>query len=146
MIHKCRVSHNTVFYVVLSILGKRSPNFFFPTNIVLTLTSDTAHIIFEDNFFTMLIASGENMFRYPISHDGIHLVTVSVRVHQSLNPCALCLQEAAVFLFEKKIADKLHKPKRREMVTEMLRTEVKTMSRIKHPRVLRVLHPLEECQ
>ena len=33
------------------------------------------------------------------------------------------LQEAAVFLFEKRVADKLHKPKRREVVTELLRRE-----------------------
>ena len=51
-----------------------------------------------------------------------------------------------MFLFEKRIADKLHKPKRREMVTEVLRREVKHLSRLKHPKILKVVHPLEECQ
>jgi SCY1-like protein 2 len=56
------------------------------------------------------------------------------------------LQEVSVFLFEKRVADKLHKPKRREIVTEILRKEIKQLSRQKHPKILRVLHPIEECQ
>ncbi|CAH1775961.1 unnamed protein product [Owenia fusiformis] len=54
-------------------------------------------------------------------------------------------QYASVFLFEKKIADKLHKPKRREAVTEILRREVRHLEEFKHPRFLKVIHPLEEC-
>lgn len=49
-------------------------------------------------------------------------------------------------MFDKRTADKLHKPKRRELVTELLRREVALLSRLKHPRLLRVLHPLEECK
>ena len=56
------------------------------------------------------------------------------------------LQEVAIFIFEKRIADKLHKPKRREIVTEMLRKEVKHLSRLKHPKILKVIHPVEECK
>lgn len=50
-----------------------------------------------------------------------------------------------MFLFEKKIADKLHKPRRKETVSEILRKEVQHLERIKHPRILNIIHPLEEC-
>ena len=33
-------------------------------------------------------------------------------------------KEASVFVFEKKVAEKLHKPRRREVVTDLLRNEV----------------------
>ena len=58
----------------------------------------------------------------------------------------LCRQEASLFLFEKRIADKLHKPKRREIVTDILRRDVTNLQRLKHPKILRVLHSLEECK
>lgn len=44
-------------------------------------------------------------------------------------------QECSVFLFEKRIADKLHKPRRREMVTELLKASVKQLERFRHPKV-----------
>jgi hypothetical protein len=40
-----------------------------------------------------------------------------------------------VFLFEKRIADKIHKPKRRETVTELLKASVKQLERFRHPKV-----------
>ena len=49
-----------------------------------------------------------------------------------------------MFLFEKRLADKLHKPRRRDMVCEILRTDVKHLTRLKHPKILRVIHGLEE--
>jgi len=55
-------------------------------------------------------------------------------------------KEASVFVFEKKIAEKLHKPRRREAVTDILRNEVSFTSRLKHSSVLRVIHPLEESK
>lgn len=55
-------------------------------------------------------------------------------------------QDASVFLFDKKIAEKLHKPRRRELVTDILRNEIKHLTRLKHPKILKVLHPAEECQ
>ncbi|KAL4235552.1 hypothetical protein ACF0H5_003948 [Mactra antiquata] len=55
-------------------------------------------------------------------------------------------KEVSVFFFEKKIADKLHKPRRREVVSEILRREVHQLSKLKHPKILTVVHPLEECQ
>jgi len=49
-------------------------------------------------------------------------------------------------MFEKKVAEKLHKPRRREVVSEMLRNEVAFNSRLKHPSILRIVHPLEESK
>ncbi|XP_064624687.1 SCY1-like protein 2 isoform X10 [Lineus longissimus] len=54
-------------------------------------------------------------------------------------------QEASVFIFEKRVADKLHKPRRRETVAEILRKEVKHLEKYKHPKILQLMHPLEEC-
>lgn len=49
-------------------------------------------------------------------------------------------------MFDKKIAEKLHKPRRREHVTEILRNEIKHLTRLKHPKILKVVHQAEECQ
>ena len=51
-----------------------------------------------------------------------------------------------MFMFEKKVAEKLHKPRRREAVTETLRNEIAFTLRLKHPSILRVVHPLEESR
>lgn len=50
-----------------------------------------------------------------------------------------------MFLFEKRCAEKLHKPKRKETVTEILRGSVRQLERFRHPKMLQVLHPVEEC-
>ncbi|XP_069702652.1 SCY1-like protein 2 [Periplaneta americana] len=54
-------------------------------------------------------------------------------------------KEVSVFLFEKRCAEKLHKPKRKETVTEILRGSVRQLERFRHPKILQVLHPVEEC-
>lgn len=46
------------------------------------------------------------------------------------------LQECSIFLFEKRCAEKLHKPKRKEAVTEILRNSVKQLERFRHPKVM----------
>ena len=74
-----------------------------------------------------------------------YYVIVSVCTAASMRP-SVCFQEVSIFLFEKRMADKLHKPGRREKVAEILRKEVKQMSRLKHPKILRLMHPLEECK
>lgn len=56
----------------------------------------------------------------------------------------LLLQEASVFLFDKRTADKLHKPRRKETIAEMLRHGVRQLERCRHPRLLHVLHSVEE--
>ena len=53
-------------------------------------------------------------------------------------------QEASVFLFDKRTADKLHKPRRKETISEMLRHGVRQLERCRHPRLLHVLHSVEE--
>ncbi|XP_036336230.1 fibroin heavy chain-like [Rhagoletis pomonella] len=53
-------------------------------------------------------------------------------------------RECSIFVFEKKIAEKLHKPRRKETVTELLKNSVKTMERFRHPRILQVMHTVEE--
>ncbi|XP_070509672.1 SCY1-like protein 2 [Chironomus tepperi] len=54
-------------------------------------------------------------------------------------------KECSVFLFEKRIADKLHKPKRKETVTELLKASVKQLERFRHPKILQIIHTVEEC-
>jgi len=61
-------------------------------------------------------------------------------------PLCVLPQEASVFMFDKKVAEKLHKPRRREAVTDMLRNEVRFTARLKHPAILRIVHPLEESK
>ncbi|XP_037085326.1 SCY1-like protein 2 isoform X2 [Pollicipes pollicipes] len=54
-------------------------------------------------------------------------------------------KEVSIFVFEKKSAEKLYKPKRREAVTELLRAGIRQLERLRHPRILQVMHPVEEC-
>ncbi|XP_037045286.1 SCY1-like protein 2 [Bradysia coprophila] len=54
-------------------------------------------------------------------------------------------RECSIFLFEKRCAEKLHKPKRKEAVTEILRASVKQLERFRHPKILQIMHPVEEC-
>jgi hypothetical protein len=51
-------------------------------------------------------------------------------------------QEASVWVFEKKQAEKLHKPKKKETVCELLKNGVKHLEKLRHPRLLQVSH---EC-
>ncbi|XP_017860634.1 PREDICTED: SCY1-like protein 2 [Drosophila arizonae] len=44
-------------------------------------------------------------------------------------------KECSIFIFEKKVAEKLHKPRRKETITELLKSSVKTLERFRHPRV-----------
>ncbi|CAH1102135.1 unnamed protein product [Psylliodes chrysocephalus] len=55
------------------------------------------------------------------------------------------MKECSVFIFEKRCAEKLHKPKRKETVTEILRGSVRQLERYRHPKILHVLHAIEEC-
>uniref|UniRef100_A0A1B0FF22 Protein kinase domain-containing protein n=1 Tax=Glossina morsitans morsitans TaxID=37546 RepID=A0A1B0FF22_GLOMM len=53
-------------------------------------------------------------------------------------------KECSIFVFEKRIAEKLHKPRRKETITELLKTSVKTLERFRHPKILQILHTVEE--
>uniref|UniRef100_A0ABD2X8J5 Protein kinase domain-containing protein n=1 Tax=Trichogramma kaykai TaxID=54128 RepID=A0ABD2X8J5_9HYME len=54
-------------------------------------------------------------------------------------------KEVSIFLFEKRSVEKIHKPKRKEAVAEVLRAGVKHLERFRHPKILQVVHPVEEC-
>ncbi|CAH8615989.1 unnamed protein product [Schistosoma haematobium] len=56
---------------------------------------------------------------------------------QDQKPCS-------VFLFDKSIADKLHKPRRRDIVTSVLKRDVRLVTQLHHPNMLHILHPIEE--
>ena len=50
-----------------------------------------------------------------------------------------------MFLFEKKNIEKYSK-RDREIIVEMLRKGVSQLTRLRHPKILSVLHPLEESR
>lgn len=54
------------------------------------------------------------------------------------------VKEASVFFFDKRAADKIHKPKRRETISEILRFSGKQLDRYRHPRILQLTHSVEE--
>ncbi|XP_061180884.1 SCY1-like protein 2 isoform X2 [Saccostrea echinata] len=51
---------------------------------------------------------------------------------------------ASVFIFNKKIANKLHKPRRREQVSEILRHDVTLLNKMSNASVLTIYHGLQE--
>jgi SCY1-like protein 2 len=53
-------------------------------------------------------------------------------------------REFTLFLFEKRIAEKLHKPRRKETITEILRSSARQLERLRHPKILQIVAPLEE--
>ncbi|XP_015792718.1 SCY1-like protein 2 isoform X2 [Tetranychus urticae] len=53
-------------------------------------------------------------------------------------------KEASVFFFNKKSVDKLHKPKRKEAISEILKFSAKQLDRYRHPKILTLYHPVEE--
>ncbi|XP_011874672.1 PREDICTED: SCY1-like protein 2 isoform X2 [Vollenhovia emeryi] len=52
--------------------------------------------------------------------------------------------EVSIFLFDKRSVEKLHKPKRRETVTDILRAGAARMERYSHPKLLQA-YKVEEC-
>lgn len=52
----------------------------------------------------------------------------------------------SIFVFEKKLADKLHKPRRKETVTEILKKSVHYLEMLRQPKlILKVVHSVEDC-
>lgn len=47
-------------------------------------------------------------------------------------------QEVTIFIYEKKTADRLHKPKRKETIAEILRSSFRQLERFRHPKILQV--------
>ncbi|GAB1598827.1 SCY1-like protein 2 [Argonauta hians] len=54
-------------------------------------------------------------------------------------------QEVAIFVFEKKMLDRYSK-RDRDIITDVLKRGVSQLTRLRHPRILSVLHPLEESR
>lgn len=63
----------------------------------------------------------------------------SIHFQQQYTMIFLNPQEVSIFLFEKRSAEKLHKPKRKETVTEILRGGVRQLERFRHPKILQVI-------
>ncbi|XP_076764256.1 SCY1-like protein bma isoform X2 [Xylocopa sonorina] len=53
-------------------------------------------------------------------------------------------KEVSIFFFDKRSVEKLHKPKRKETVTETLRKGAQQMERFSHPKILQA-YKVEEC-
>lgn len=53
-------------------------------------------------------------------------------------------KESSVIIFDKRSADRLHKPRRKETISEVLRGSAKQLDRLRHPRLISIIHPLEE--
>ena len=53
-------------------------------------------------------------------------------------------QEVSIFVFDKKSVDKLHKPKRKEAMTELLKHGLGHLQCYKHPKLLNVIHGPED--
>ena len=54
-------------------------------------------------------------------------------------------QEASVFIFEKKSLDRLSKGDR-DRILDTLKRGVSQLTKLRHPNILSVLHPLEESR
>ncbi|CAK9798389.1 SCY1-like protein 2 [Anthophora quadrimaculata] len=53
-------------------------------------------------------------------------------------------KEVSIFFFDKRSVEKLHKPKRKETVTEILRNGARQMEQFSHPKILQAFK-VEEC-
>ncbi|XP_013179550.1 PREDICTED: SCY1-like protein 2 isoform X2 [Papilio xuthus] len=53
-------------------------------------------------------------------------------------------KECSVFVFDKRIADRLYKPKRKEIMIERIRYCVSQLEKLRNPKMLQIIHSLEE--
>ncbi|XP_075991085.1 SCY1-like protein bma isoform X2 [Anticarsia gemmatalis] len=53
-------------------------------------------------------------------------------------------KECSVFVFDKRIAEKLYKPKRKESMLDKIRWCISSMEKMRHPKMLQIIHSLEE--
>lgn len=49
-----------------------------------------------------------------------------------------------MFVFDKRIAEKLYKPKRKESMLDRIRICIAGMEKMRHPKMLQIIHSLEE--
>ncbi|KAK2720262.1 SCY1-like protein 2 isoform X2 [Artemia franciscana] len=55
-------------------------------------------------------------------------------------------KEFSIFLFDKRGCDRIHRLKKKDTLSDILRKGVKELARCRHPRFLQVVHGSEECQ
>ncbi|XP_069364743.1 SCY1-like protein 2 isoform X3 [Maniola hyperantus] len=53
-------------------------------------------------------------------------------------------KECSVFFFDKRIADKVYRPKRKESMLDRIKACVLQLDEMRHPRMLQIIHTLEE--
>lgn len=73
---------------------------------------------------------------------------IKLRLKTALSPCccmSFTLQEVAVFVFDKKMIDKYQKFEK-DQIIDSLKRGVQQLTRLRHPRLLTVQHPLEESR
>lgn len=62
-----------------------------------------------------------------------------------ITKCTFRLQDASIFVFEKRLSDRLHRPRRKDSITEIMKKSVKHLEVYRQPKlILTVLHSLEE--
>ncbi|XP_065213701.1 SCY1-like protein 2 isoform X4 [Planococcus citri] len=55
-------------------------------------------------------------------------------------------KDVSIFVFEKRLSDRLHRPRRKDSITEIMKKSVKHLEVYRQPKlILTVLHSLEEC-
>ncbi|CAF4751812.1 unnamed protein product [Pieris macdunnoughi] len=54
------------------------------------------------------------------------------------------LQECSVFMFDKRVVDKLYRPKRKELMLDCIKNCISELHTLAHPKMLQILHPIEE--
>lgn len=64
--------------------------------------------------------------------------------HVLLNAVKL-LQDAAIFVFEKRVLEKYSR-RDRDLITECLKKGASQLTRLRHPKILSVIQPLEESR
>ena len=57
----------------------------------------------------------------------------------------LSLQEVSIFMFEKKQIDRYSR-RDKDIIIDTLKKGVSQLTRLRHPKILSVLHPLEESR
>ncbi|XP_050361257.1 SCY1-like protein 2 [Nymphalis io] len=53
-------------------------------------------------------------------------------------------KKCSVFFFDKRIVDKLYKPKKKDSMLDRIKASIIILERLRHPRLLRIIHTLEE--
>ena len=78
---------------------------------------------------------------------GVSVCVCVVCIRAQYKQLCLCwaVQEASVFVFEKKSLDRFSRTQR-DVVLELLKKGVSQLTRLRHPKILSVLHPLEDSR